>query len=81
MYTVDNYIVAVDNHNICSLIKMLYWMCERSQSSPTWPQLQHAIMRNFGGLQSDKINPLEIFKQKILINREPPDLTGVPKEV
>lgn len=38
----------------CSLIKMLYWMCERTSglhvsTVPTSAQLEHAIKRNFGG--------------------------------
>ena len=32
-----------------SLIKMLYWMCERCHLPPTGRQLEHAIKRNFGG--------------------------------
>ncbi len=32
-----------------SLIKMLYWMCERCHRPPTGRQLEHVIKRNFGG--------------------------------
>ena len=32
-----------------SLIKMLYWMCERCDRPPTGRQFEHAIKRNFGG--------------------------------
>ena len=46
-----------------SLVKMLYWMCERSQSDLTGDQLEHAIKRNFGG--HEKMQTLEIFKSKI----------------
>ena len=38
---------------------MLYWMCEKSECPPTGPQLEHAIKRNFGGL--DSFNSYEIF--------------------
>ena len=31
-----------------SLVKMLYWMCEKTLSDPTNKQLEHAIKRNFG---------------------------------
>ncbi|XP_064403130.1 E3 ubiquitin-protein ligase RNF213-like isoform X2 [Halichondria panicea] len=49
-----------------SLIKMLYWMCEKSGGHPlSWLQLNHAIRRNFGGLESKEINPLEEFSKAI----------------
>jgi len=63
-----------------SLIKMLYWMCKKSGLPPTWPQLEHAICRNFGGMESDELDPLEEFKQWIHI-RGVPDLRSIPKEV
>ena len=45
---------------------MLYWMCEKSEGHPlSWPQLNHAIRRNFGGLESKEINPLEEFSKAI----------------
>jgi hypothetical protein len=42
-----------------SLMKMVYSFSERSNKKPTWYQLKHAILRNFGGL--DKINPADVF--------------------
>ena len=63
-----------------SLIKMLYWMCEKSGLPPTWPQLEYAICRNFGGMESDELDPLEEFKQQIHI-RGVPDLQSIPQEV
>ena len=62
------------------MIKMLYWMCEKSGLPPTWPQLEHAICRNFGGMESDELDPLEEFKQRIHI-RGVPDLQPIPQEV
>lgn len=59
---------------------MLYWMCEKSGMPPTWPQLQHAIQRNFGGLEEKDLNPLEEFTSRIH-NRSPPDLTNIEEEV
>ena len=45
---------------------MLYWMCNNSKGHPlSWPQLEHAIRRNFGGLESKDLNPLEEFKREI----------------
>ena len=49
-----------------SLIKMLYWMCKESRGQPlTWPQMKHAIMRNFGGLKSDEVDPFETFCEQL----------------
>lgn len=45
---------------------MLYWMCKRSNGRQlTWPQMKHAIMRNFGGWMSDKLNPFEEFRRRL----------------
>ena len=60
---------------------MLYWMCKKSGDSPTWPQLEHAIKRNFGGLESEDWDPLKIFKDKLPRTREPPDLSSIKKDV
>ena len=63
-----------------SLVKMLYWMCEKSGLPPTWAQLKHAICRNFGGMESDELDTLEEFKQQIHIRRTP-DLQSIPGKV
>ena len=65
-----------------SLIKMLYWLCEKSKipGPPTWSQLEHAIRRNFGGLDDQDFDALEEFRKRIP-NREDPDLTHIPPEV
>ena len=60
---------------------MLYSMCEKSNNPPTWPQLEHAIKRNFGGLESTELDPVKIFTDKLPRRREPPDLTGIPEGV
>lgn len=44
---------------------MLYSMCDKSRQPPSWPQLQHAIRRNFGGLESKQIKPFEVFCNEI----------------
>ena len=37
-------------------------MCKKSGGLPlTWPQMKHAILRNFGGLKSNELNPFEEF--------------------
>jgi hypothetical protein len=59
---------------------MLYWLCEKSDRYPTWPQLEHVIRRNFGGLEDEHFVPLEEFKER-MPNREIPDLTQIPPEV
>ena len=45
-----------------SLIKMLYWLIKNSGEpfQLTVEQLQHSILRNFGG--SRQINPLQVFE-------------------
>ena len=55
-------------------------MCEKSGMPPTWPQLQHAIQRNFSGLEADDFDPLKEFENRIH-NREEPDLTTIDPEV
>ena len=69
---------------ICSLIKMLYWMCKKSGGLPlTWPQMKHAIMRNFGGLKSEELDPFKEFCKQLNIAEEQPnsDDYGDVKEV
>ena len=55
-------------------------MCQKSNRLPTWPQLEHAIKRNFGGLETKELDPFNEFQQLIHINRNP-DLSDVPPEV
>ena len=70
-------------HTICSLIKMLYWMCDKSGVGPTWPQLEHAIRRNFGGLDADDFDPVKEFMAGIPDREVPfrPNMTNIPKIV
>ena len=68
--------------SLCSLIKMLYWMCEKTNMPPTGPQLVHAIKRNFGGLQDENIDPEMKFREKLPNNiDESPDLMSIPPDV
>lgn len=71
-------IILTFTSTIYSLIKMLFHMCKRSGLPPTWPQFEHAIKRNFGGLESEELNPLQEFEKQIIMTRELPD---VPEEV
>ncbi len=57
---------------------MLYYMCNKSECHPTWPQLEHAIKRNFGGMESDECNPFKEFEKLI---KDPPNLGNLPTEV
>lgn len=50
---------------LCSLIKMLYYMCHKSNRLPTKLQLEHAIKRNFGGLETKDLNPFQEFANLI----------------
>lgn len=66
---------------------MLYWMCDKTKREPNGLQLEHALRRNFGGLEELRhdhehaesrvgINPIAIFKKYIdCIGREPSDMT------
>ncbi|XP_060597648.1 E3 ubiquitin-protein ligase rnf213-alpha-like, partial [Ruditapes philippinarum] len=46
-----------------SLVKMVYWFVEQSKQRPTWYEMLHAILRNFGGL--DEVNPVKSFKENL----------------
>ena len=58
---------------------MLYWMCEKSDCPLTGPQLEHAIKRNFGGL--DSFNTYEIFKNYLPKLGKSPHLSNASEEV
>ena len=45
---------------------MLYWMCKKSNNHPlSWAQMEHAIRRNFSGLEDESLNPFEEFQKEI----------------
>ena len=44
-----------------SLVKMIFSFCKITESPPSGGQLLHAIRRNFGGLDTDEVNPATIF--------------------
>ncbi|CAC5418278.1 RNF213 [Mytilus coruscus] len=52
-----------------SLLKMLYAFVSKSRNKPSWQQLKHSILRNFGGLE--KADPVNIFYGKLsgLVNK------------
>ena len=54
---------------------MLYWMIKKTNQPLTMKQLEHAVKRNFGGLDNDEVDALEIFKKKIHIAQVKPDIT------
>ena len=58
---------------------MLYWMCEQSGHPPSQPQIEHAIKRNFGGLET--LDPLEEFERFINIAPEVLQLENFKPEV
>ena len=46
---------------------MLYWMCKKSNCHPlSGTQIEHAIKRNFSGLEDEALNPYEEFQKEIL---------------
>ena len=53
---------------------MLYWMCDKSQSPPTGRQLEHAIRRNFGGLDEQNFNSLDIFSRELPLVKKGPEI-------
>ncbi len=59
---------------------MLYSMCQESKEIPTWPQLEHAIKRNFGGMEDENLNPINLFKSEIYECKEL-NLYNVPAKV
>lgn len=65
-----------------SLIKMLYWMCEKTRMPPTGPQLVHAIKRNFGGLEESGVDPEGMFFEKLPRNiHESPNMNSFHPDV
>ena len=44
---------------------MLYWMCKSTSLPLTRPQLKHAVKRNFGGLDLQKIDTYKIFQKHL----------------
>lgn len=46
-----------------SLIKMLFGFILKTKEKPTWMQLKHSVLRNFGGLEV--VNPVEVFQQEL----------------
>ena len=62
-----------------SLIKMLYWMCKNSGRPLTSYQLEHAIKRNFSGLE--EIDTYEMFKNEVKNLEKESDLSNIPQEV
>ena len=57
---------------------MLYGFVLKSKSKPTWLQLKHCIIRNFGGLPENMIQPLDIFAENLigLVTRNEEVLVG-----
>ena len=58
---------------------MLYWMCKNSGRPLTSYQLEHAIKRNFSGLE--EIDTYEMFKSKVKDLEKKFDLSNIPQEV
>ena len=59
-------------------------MCHESRSELTGRQLEHAIRRNFGGLDEQDFNSLEIFADQLRMIKKEPDVksyAGLSEEV
>jgi hypothetical protein len=42
---------------------MVFRFVEKGKRKPTWHEMKHAIMRNFGGLDEKNVNPIESFRR------------------
>ena len=61
---------------------MLYWMCKKTDMPLTGPQMEHAIRRNFGGLEDSSLDPVEIFRTKLKGKlNDNPDMSSIAIEV
>ena len=49
---------------------MLYWMCEQSDTTINKKQIEHVILRNFGGLEG--VNAIHFFKNRVIIRDQEP---------
>ena len=49
--------------SVLSLVKMVFSFCKKTGEPPTWNQFEHAIRRNFGGLET--VDCVQIFKRFI----------------
>ena len=61
-----------------STIKMLYWMCKEAELKLSWHQIEHAVRRNFGGLE--QFDPLKVFRNKVIMPHVT-DLSHFPQQV
>jgi hypothetical protein len=63
-----------------SLIKMIYWFCSKDSNNLfTWNKLEHAVKRNFSGLDFDPIKSFEILKSKSINPIDQTQLDTDPK--
>jgi len=46
---------------------MLYWMINKTNQQLTMRQLEHAVRRNFGGLDNNEVDAIGIFRKNIHI--------------
>ena len=75
------HVIMISANHSHSLIKMLYWMCKKAGQQLNWPQMKHAILRNFGGIdETSSFQPLEEF-MKVVVLRSVPILENVGLEV
>lgn len=44
---------------------MIYAFTVTNQKRPTWLMLKHSIRRNFGGMEEEDIDPLNIFERRL----------------
>ena len=59
---------------------MLYSMCKKTLCKLTWQQMEHAIKRNFGGLESEDWNSFNEFNKCIVMDRDVPNFSQINEE-
>ena len=67
--------------SIFSLIKMLYSMCKKAGCRLTWQQMEHAIRRNFGGLESEDWNSFDEFNRFLVMDQDMFNTSQMNEEV
>ena len=53
---------------------MLYWMIYKTNRPLTMKQLEHAVRRNFGGLDNNEVDAVNIYKKNVHIADVPSDV-------
>ena len=69
-HSVEVLILKSDIPCVFSLVKMVFNVAKSSKRVPNWHEIEHAIRRNFSGLEVEDFDPVHIFM----------DHLGVPQD-